>query len=214
MGKSGPLDRPADIYRPFTDEEREVLSAYVANVRDLGTMRFYEQIPRNASFTWDGKGAHVDMAEPDPQDLRAAVAAFRQIYTHTEPTSAVRVLNILKRSIRGRNAPRRDEALAALKELREWPGEILDRGIGLGIAFDNGKTAQGIDPRKILDAYFHGQYIHSGNQKTKLAKQLDDLQPWPRYTLYTVMGQLTQAYWVIANVAELALKTPAAVAPS
>jgi hypothetical protein len=137
--KLGLLDRSADIYRPFTDEEREILSACVANVRDLGKMRFYDQIPLNASFTWDGKGAHADMAEPDPQDLRAAVAAFRQIYTHTEPTSAVRVLNIVKRSIRERNALGRDEALAALKELREWPGEILDRGIGLGIASTTGR---------------------------------------------------------------------------
>src|SRR5437763_976670 len=115
---SGPLDRPADIYQPFTDEERDVLGAYLTNVRNLGQMSFYKQIPDKASLTWAGAGVLPEMDEPNDEAVRAAVTTFRQIYTPTEPSSAAVVLNILKRSIRARNAPERDEALAAIKELR------------------------------------------------------------------------------------------------
>jgi hypothetical protein len=214
MPESPPLERPAEIYRPFTDEEREVLSTFVANVRHLAKMRFFEQVPNSASVTHDARGARADMAEPDDEAVRAAVTAFRQIYTESEPTSAAATLNLLKRSVRARSGPNRDEALAAIRELRDWLQELLNCGIGLGIVFDNGTRQRQIDPRTILDTYFHGHYLHSGNEKSQLARLLDGLEPWARYTLYSVMWKLTQAYYVIANGAELALQTPVAADPN
>jgi hypothetical protein len=210
MESSGPLDRPAEIYAPFSADDRETLTAYVANVRDLGAMRFFDQVPKTASITYDETGARAEMAAPDEQDLRAAITAFRQIYVKDEPTSAARALNILKRSIRARGGPGREEALAAISGLRAALSEITQRGIGLGIVIERPDQSDRITPWKILDTYFHGRYIHSDTRKARLARELDQLDPWARYTLYSVMWRLTRAYWVIANVAELALQAQAA----
>lgn len=212
MEEAQPLARPAEIYEPFTAEEREVLSTFVGNVRSLGKMRFFDQVPKSASITYDATGTRAEMVDPEDEAVRAAITLFRQIYTETEPASAAAALKILKRQIRGRPGPSQADALQAIKELRSWLNEILERGIGLGIVFERPTGSDPITPRKILDAYFHGHYLHSGN-KTKLARELDQLEPWARYTFYSVMWKLTRAYWVIANVAELALRTPAAIAP-
>jgi hypothetical protein len=199
MEESRPLERPAEIYRPFTDPEREVLSEFVENVRNLGKMSFFEQVP---------SGTRSEMEEPNDEAVRAAITAFRQIYTKTEPTSAAVALNILERSIRARKGAQQAHARAAIKELRHWLTEIVDRGIGLGIVFERPGGSDPVPPLKILDTYFHGRYLHSRNAKSKLARELDQLGPWSRYTLFSVMWKLTQAYWVIANVAELALQVP------
>lgn len=211
MEQTRPLERPAEVYEPFTAPEREVLGTFVGNVRSLGKMRFFEQVPKSASITYDNTGPRAEMVEPEDEAVRAAITLFRQIYTSTEPASAAAALKILKRRVRGRPGPYQAEALEAIKELRSWLNEILDRGIGLGIVFERPSGSDAITSRRILDAYFHGHYLHSGN-KTKLAQELDQLEPWARYTFYSVIWKLTRAYWVIANVAELALQTPAPMA--
>jgi hypothetical protein len=181
---------------------------FVADVRRLGKMRFFDQVPTSASLNWGAEGARATMDEPDDEAVRAAVSAFRQIYASDEPTSVARTLSILKRSVRARGGADRDDALEAIRDLKMWLTEILDHGIGMGITFDDGQHQDRVDARRILDTYFHGKYLHSGNAKTALARRLDDLEPWPRYTLYSVMWKLTRAYWIIASVAELALLTP------
>ena len=57
-------------------------------------------------------------------------------------------------------------------------------------------------------AYFHGKYLHSGNPKSELARQLDELQPFPQMTLYSVMLKLRNVYWVAANVVDRILAAP------
>jgi hypothetical protein len=49
---------------------------------------------------------------------------------------------------------------------------------------------------------------HSGNPKSELAMTLDELQPWPRYTLYTVILRGRNVYWSAANVADRVLRVP------
>jgi hypothetical protein len=161
MEESRPLERPAEIYRPFTDPEREVLSEFVENVRNLGKMSFFEQVPKSASITYDESGTRSEMEEPNDEAVRAAITAFRQIYTKTEPTSAAVALNILERSIRARKGAQQAHARAAIKELRHWLTEIVDRGIGLGIVFERPGGSDPVPPLKILDTYFHGRYLHS-----------------------------------------------------
>jgi hypothetical protein len=89
--------------------------------------------------------------------------------------------------------------------------DAVNWGIGVGIVFESPDADQDIGPREIIDAYFHGYYLHSGNDKSDLAKRLDDLEPWPRFTLYTVMLRLHNVYWAAANAAERPLDVPALI---
>jgi hypothetical protein len=203
-----PLAKPREVYRPFTPSESELLRGYVASVRRLGRMRFFDELPNTASQHWGDEGVRGEMQEPDDEAVQAAVGAFRPIYKRNEPQSAAAILNLLKRSIRARDGAKRQEALAAIASFAEWEQHELKAGIGLGIRFEYPTREEQVDPAKILDAYFHGQYLHNANDKSDLARRLDDLDPWPRYTLYTVMGRLTRVYWVIANVVELIFEEP------
>jgi hypothetical protein len=198
-----------DVYRPFTRAESDVLRGFVAGVRRLGEMRFFKQVPKTAMLNIGGTAPHSDMEEPDDEDLSAAISQFRQIYNPHEPHSFSKAMKLLKKSAHERNGPLRSAAIADLDGHVDAAREALEAGIGIGIVFDEGSKQRDMDPSKILDAYFHGQYLHSGNEKSELARRLDDLPPFPRLTLYHVMLALRNVYWIAANAVDRVLAVPA-----
>jgi hypothetical protein len=202
------LDAPKSIFRPFSRQEFDVLRAFVENVRRLGTMRFFKEVPQQATQIIGDNGMFSEMDEPDDEAVRAAITQFRQIYDHKEPNSFQRAMKVLKRSAHELNGPDREAAIALLDSHLQAERDAINMGIGLGITFEKRGEQEAISPRQIIDAYFHGHYLHSGNAKSELAKRLDELQPWPRYTLYTVMLRLHNVYWPSANAAERVLKEP------
>jgi hypothetical protein len=198
------LRQPRRVYRPFTRDETRILRNYVSNARELAEMRFFKQVPN--SFTVAGE-VPFSMDEPDSQDTRAAMALLRQLYTPSEPTSAAVVLNLLKKSAHEHGGPSRDAAISELRDLGSWTREIVAAGTGIGIVFDHGETQRPIRPAEILDAYFHGKYLHGGNDLSDVVLQLDEIGV-PRFTLYNVMRELARAYYVVANVVGLVLAVP------
>ncbi len=145
------------------------------------------------------------MDEPDDEAVRAAVTQFRQIYAHDEPHSFRKAMNLLKRSAHEHDGKQRTEAIALFEGHIEAERQALRAGIGVGIVFEHPEGQQSIDPRAIIDAYFHGLYLHSGNPKSELAHRLDELQPFARYTLYSVMLVLRNVYWNAANAVDRVL---------
>jgi hypothetical protein len=204
-----PLDSPSAIYRPFSADEAVQLRGFVDAVRSLGGMRFFAQVPQQATMSWkpDG-GFSAEMDEPDDEALRAAITQFRQIYSPDEPHSFHRAIKVLKRSVHERGSELRDAALADLDGHVQAERDTLRQGGAMKLVFETPEGSRPIDSKTIIDAYFHGQYLHSGNRKSELARRLDELQPWPRYTLYTVMLGLRNVYWVAANAAQRALDVP------
>jgi hypothetical protein len=202
------LDRPTEIYRPFSSSESAVLRGFVENVRRLALMRFFEEVPQQATQTIGANGLGSEMEEPDDEAVRSAITQFRQIYSHGEPHSFNKAINTLKKSAHGHGGPHRDEAIELLDGHLQAGKAALKGGIGLGIVFETPDGQRPIDPETILDAYFHGYYLHSGNEKSDLTRRLDELQPWPRYTLYTVMLQLRNVYWMAANAVDRVLVVP------
>ncbi|MFA4929409.1 MAG: hypothetical protein WC558_12905, partial [Patulibacter sp.] len=98
----------------------------------------------------------------------------------------------------------RDEAIAALNDHITAEKRALAEGSGVGIVLND----QEINARKIINAYFHGEYLHSGNDLTDLVKLLDDVGPFARMTLYMTMGRLRNVYWSAANVVDRVHRTP------
>jgi len=204
---TSPLERPQDIYRPFTTQETQTLRNFVANARELGRMRFFTQVPHQ--FTIAGKVPFA-MDEPDTEAVFAATSLLRQLYNPREPTSAAVLLKILKRSAHEHAAAERDDAIRELRSLGAWTRDAVAKGVGIGIIFDHGTHQTTIKPAEILNAYFHGRYLHSGNDLSELVAQLDDVG-LGRFTFYQVMKELAKAYWVIANGVERILAVPALV---
>jgi hypothetical protein len=125
-------------------------------------------------------------APRSPPFVRSTTATSRQ--------SPKKILDLLSASVHERNSPERDEAIAALRGPPQWTKDALARGIGFGIVCVDNHQQRAVDPEAILDAYFHGHYLHSGNDLAEDVRRLDALGPWARYTLYNVVRELTKAY--------------------
>lgn len=204
-----PLGKPAEIYRPFTADEVEVLEGFVGSVRAMAEMSFFEQVPKTATVTFDEHGLRSEMEEPDREAVLAAVTIFRQVYNHKEAYSFKKAMELLKRSVYDRNSDLRDEALEQLKGHLASEKKALREGVGVGFTFEGPEgESEDVDTRKLIDVYFHGLFFHAGTKKSDLAKKLDEMPPFPRYTLYSVMLVLRNVYWAAANAAEQPLKTP------
>lgn len=202
------LGRPDELYGPFTAEEDKQLRQFVKDVRRLAGMKFQSQVPTQAKVKWDAEnGLTAEMTHPDDDDTAAAIARFRQIYNHREPTSFKQALDVLKANIHQRGGDLAADAIAALKDHETAAKVVLQQGVGIGIVLDDGAKQQTIDARKIIDAYFHGEYLHAGNEKSTLVEALDEIGPFARLTLYSTMGRLTDVYFKAANVVEQALTT-------
>lgn len=202
------LDDPSAVFRPLTLSEAELLRGFVVNVRQLGQMRFLKEVPQSATMRFDHGAFESKMEEPDEEALRAAITVFRHIYSHTEAHSFKKSMNLLKRNAHEHAGTERDEAIALLDGHLESEREAIQSGVGMGIVFERPEGADNITTERIIDAYFHGYYLHSGTEKSKLVKELEDLEPWPKYTMYTVMLALHNVYWRAANAVDLVLADP------
>lgn len=202
------VDYPLEIYRPFTEAETAILRDFVANARLLRGMRLFQQTPKRASVNWDvDTGFKNEMDEPEDEAVRAALTVFRQLYKPSEAHSFNRVINLLKRSVDQHGGPRRQEALDFFAY---YPAEQKRRmgAVGIGIVFEGPDGQRPIDTEMTIEAYMHGHYLHGTNEKSELAKQLDEMQPFPRFTLYTTMHYLAGLYWMAANVIDRILDAP------
>src|ERR1700755_375909 len=130
------LDEPQSIYRPFTAKEAGVLRGFVEDVRRLGGMRFFKEVPQRASQLFGAEGMTGMMEEPADEAVRAAITQFRQIYDHKEPHSFDRAIKVLKRSAHDLDGPDTKAALALLDDHLEAAREAVKMGVGIGIEFE------------------------------------------------------------------------------
>lgn len=84
-------------------------------------------------------------------------------------------------------------------------------GIGMAIVFENPEPGEQrrMTAEKIIDAYLHGKYLHSGNDKSKVADDLDGIPVMSRLTFYSVMLNLGNVYWCVANAVDRVLAVKA-----
>jgi hypothetical protein len=82
------LDTPQSIYRPFSGKESDVLRAFVENVRRLGAMRFFKEVPQQATQFIGNNGMLSEMDEPDDEAVRAAIRSSGRSTTTRNPTAS------------------------------------------------------------------------------------------------------------------------------
>lgn len=178
-------------------------------------MRFFGQVPhRYHVLTADATRGIGRMDDPNLEDLRAAMTLFRQLYRDTEPTSAVRVLKLLRQSARDRGGPRCAQAISELRDLGRVLRRAAKRGGGMRITLQapSGGT-RAIETRQIVDAYLHGWCLHSGNEHRAMLATLDRLYPIPQFDLYAVMHDSSRAYLVLAEHVDAVLSCTAIAPP-
>jgi hypothetical protein len=209
-----PLSHAAEVYAAFDRTETHRLCQYVADVEELVTSSFFAA--GNHSVTISGstdESLTTTLTYPGEEAVRAVVGIFRQLYLHHEPTSYHQILKLLGRHVHERDSSLRDAATAALRELRDWEKEVLKPKIALSMehgAADGSSVQEDLTPAVLIDLFLHGKYLHKGNEKS------DKLAAWPlahlaQHTFMGTMVDLSQVYWVGANVVREVLKVPALV---
>ena len=125
MPEDTPLDRPREIYTPFDARETQRLLGFVADVDEFASSSFFQRSGLRASMevaaanVGTGFNVTTEIDEVAEESVRAVVPIFRQIYSHTEPTSFAQVFNLVAQHVRARPSARQADALAALKEFRQ-----------------------------------------------------------------------------------------------
>jgi hypothetical protein len=204
------LRRPLDIYAPFAPAEVERMRAYVKTVRSLVAFRFFEQVPHQFVLGARGDAAQrPPMVEPDEELTIAAAARFRQLYKDGEEASFHRVMSCLRWNVSRRASPDRDLALAALENVHSGRQAIPSHAAGIG--FGQHELGTRWTRRLVedwIEAYLHGAWLHVHNEKSHRVAALDST-PIPRFTVYQVMRELTNTYWLGANIVDFVLAEPA-----
>jgi hypothetical protein len=190
------LDRPLEIYAPFDARESARLRGFVADVEELASCSFFEN--PGSKITLSGgvnRPLTTQLTYAGEEAVRAVVPIFRQLYSHKEPTSFVRVFDLLADHARARGSEATNEALAALKEFRTAEREILRDPDGVDLRLDNER----LTPRVLVDLFLNGHYLHKGNAKS------DKLAQWPladltKQSFFATLVHLRNLYWTAANV--------------
>jgi hypothetical protein len=204
------LDDASAVYRPFSVAESNILRAFAHGARRLAQMQFFDEVPTRAVVRGDqATGLTAAMDEPDDEALRAALTEFRQLYSHKEPHCFHRVMALLKRSAYERNGPHRAEAIEALDDFTTASRSALTGAGVVGVAIVVEDAASGekrpMPPERIIDAYLHGHYFHSGNDKSRVATELDNIPALARFTFYSALLALRNLYWTAANAVDRVL---------
>ncbi len=98
--------------------------------------------------------------------------------------------------------------MQALDGHLEGEKRVMREGVGIGFVLESGDEQRDVKPREILDAYFHGQYLHEGNELSVLVERLDSLDPFARYTFFQLMLGLGNVFSVAANVVDRVFRHP------
>lgn len=114
-----------ETFEVLSADERWVLARFIRKVNDLKTSTFAQQPIGLAGALMAGESHlggqawEISLNLPSEESLKAVIGDFGQLYTDSNPTSAARVLSILKRRALERDSPAGREAIHALKKIRE-----------------------------------------------------------------------------------------------
>lgn len=213
MSSESPFEQPLVIYAPFDVGESRRLRQFVSNVEQLAASSFFDA-PAGKLTISGGTDTPLSTEMPyaGEEAVRAIAGLFRQLYSHTEPTSFPALRNLLSEHILQHPSPRQREALDAVKELRDIERQILrgDGQIALVMARSNAdgtEARENLTPRLLIDLFLHGHYLHSGNDKA------DKLAQWPipdmaRHVFFGAVMALRNLYWVGRNIVRRILDRP------
>jgi hypothetical protein len=181
------LERPADVYNSFDAAELELLRTYNADVERLTTMDFFTDPTRSMGPRKPGEERTIALADVDDEAVYAVIGIFRSLFTHAEPTSFRRVINLVKRHVK--SSSHRKEALEDLDAMIRWEEQELAR---TPIKILRGE--QEFTPTMNVKAHLHGIYLHKDPDRRK------ELQGFPpelmRGEMLGKVYALAQVYWI------------------
>lgn len=193
------LERPADVYNSFDAAELELLRTYNADVERLTTMDFFTDPTRSMGPRKPGEERTIALADVDDEAVYAVMGIFRTLFTHTEPTSFRRVINLVKRHVKP--SSHRKEALEDLDAMIRWEEQEL---ACTPIKILRGE--QEFTPTMNVKAHLHGIYLHKDLDRRK------ELQGFPpelmRGEMLGKVYALAQVYWIGHNIVAGILTEP------
>ena len=205
------LARPADVYTPFDQGEVRRLRRFVDRVDALGASAFIAHPGYRMKGTLVAAGVleNLRVDSPGEEAVRAVLPLFRELYTDSNPTSAMSALRVLDRRARTRGAP---DSLAARNEIRTWRRSLRDRRDHdpYGVLLEEDRLGCSVEraPSYIIDLWFNGEYFHFDDEK---AGELGDNEPvteMMRMSLHSAIRDFTRTWTAIGRFTTVALQEP------
>jgi hypothetical protein len=207
------FSRPAELYSPFDDDERERLSRLVRQVDRLRSYSFFAHPPHRMSATFVG-GVAVDVrADAPPDEAMSAVAMlFRELYDDHSATSAVQILKLLSKHVHSRASDLQAEAVADLRAIRRAIAHrcrVDPRGVILEELADGSCVAR--SPATVIDLWLNGEYYHFDRAKAAELAPDHPLTEAMRVTLLSAIWDLANLWAHTRNAAFSVLREPALI---
>lgn len=178
-------DRPGAVnleelraaFSPFSEDEIWILERFVRKVDELRESAFAQSETKLRGTTIPGAtylgGPAIQMAVDGPTEemVKAVAGDFRQLYTDTNNTSAMRVMKILQGSAYRQRSKASEEVIEAIRGLRRRMQQRKQhdpRGVFLEET-DLGESRERT-PAEIISIWLNGEYFHDDQE---LADELD-----------------------------------------
>ncbi len=204
------------VFSPLSDEDRWALERFVRKVGELQDSGFSEsetkivgmQIPGGTYM--GGPAWKIRVDGPSEAEVKTVISDFRQLYTDTTRTSAMKVLKILERRAYERGTDPSKQMIDQLKGLRaelkrrkeEDPrGKFLEEG-------PEGETITPT-PDNIVQTWFNGIFFHD---EPELAAELERdghmTVEMFRWSLQMTIKDLITCWGHLRELAECVLRDP------
>lgn len=205
-----------EAFAPFDAAETRRLRRFVKRVEQLRGSSFFETPGHQITATYAGGGQFNIRAESAGDEaVRAVVGPFRELYTDSEPTSAMSALKLLESHARAADRECNERLIEQLRAVRRAIKERRQRdprGVFLEEQADGGSAA--VPPHQIIDTWLYGEYLHYDPAKADRIEEHEGITEMLRFSLESAIRDFTEFWARIAELAGAVVDTPELTSPS
>jgi hypothetical protein len=200
-----------EAFAPFDAAETRRLRRFANRVEQLRGSSFFETPGHQITATYAGGGLFNIRAESAGDEaVRAVIGLFRELYTDSEPTSAMSALKLLESHARSAGRDRNERLIEQLRALRtaiKARRQQDPRGVFLEEQADGGTAA--VPPDQIIDMWLYGEHLHYDPAKADRIEEHEGITEMLRFSLESAIRDFTDFWGKIAELAAAVIDTPA-----
>jgi len=205
----------AEAFAPFDAAETRRLRRFVRRIEQLRGSSFFETPGHRITATYAGGGLFNIRAESAGDEaVRAVIGPFRELYTDSEPTSAMAALKLLEGHARAADRDRNERLIKHLRALRtaiKKRRQQDPRGVSLDEQADGGSAA--VPPRQIIDMWLYGEHLHYDLAKADRIEEHEVISEMLGFSLESAIRDFTDLWGEIVTLVAAVVDTPELTSP-
>jgi hypothetical protein len=199
-----------EAFVPFDHIETRRLRRFVKRVEQLRESSFFDTPGHRimATFT-GGRISNVRAQSAGDEAVRAVIGPFRELYSDSEPTSAMATLKLLEGHARAADRNRNQELIGQLRALRTRIKERRQRdprGVLLEEQPDGGSAA--VTPHESIVTWLYGEHLHYDLAKADRLEEHQAMTEMLLFILESAIRDFAHLWGRIVALTAAILDTP------